>query len=120
MVIPAFSFTWDNYSLREKCPYLELFFSAFSRIRTEYGEKYSVCLCIQSECGKMWIKITPNTDTFYAVIKEPASKIQLSRREATMRIDAKRKLATWLCYDPSPGGSVSIVQNLYTYVKFIF
>ena len=24
--------------LREKCPYLELFWSAFSRIRTEYGE----------------------------------------------------------------------------------
>ena len=25
-------------------------------------------LCIQSECGKMHTKITPNTDTFYAVI----------------------------------------------------
>ena len=24
-------------SLREKCPYTELFWSAFSRIRTEYG-----------------------------------------------------------------------------------
>ena len=29
-------------SLREKCPYSELFWSAFSRIRTKYGE----ILCI--------------------------------------------------------------------------
>ena len=26
------------YSLREKCPYLEFFWSVFSYIRTEYGE----------------------------------------------------------------------------------
>ena len=31
-------------------------------------ERYSVSLRIHSECGKMWIKITPNTDTFYAVL----------------------------------------------------
>ena len=30
-------------ALREKCPYLELFWSAFSRIRTEYGETRSIC-----------------------------------------------------------------------------
>ena len=29
-------------SLREKCPYSELFWSAFSRIRTEYGEIRSI------------------------------------------------------------------------------
>ena len=50
-------------SLREKCPYSELFWSAFSRIRTEY----SVSLRIQSECGKIWTRISPNTDTFYTV-----------------------------------------------------
>ena len=27
-----------EHSLREKCPYLELFWSVFSQIRTEYGE----------------------------------------------------------------------------------
>ena len=32
-------------------------------------ERYSVSLLIQSECGKMWARITPNTDTFYAVNK---------------------------------------------------
>ena len=29
---------YRNHSLRKKCPYLELFWSVFSRIRTEYGE----------------------------------------------------------------------------------
>ena len=33
--------------LREKCPYSEL---------------------LWSECGKMWTSITPNMDTFYAVL----------------------------------------------------
>ena len=50
-------------SLCKKCPYSELFWSAFSRIRTEYGE----ILRIQSECGKIRTRITPNTDTFHAV-----------------------------------------------------
>ena len=30
-------------------------------------ERYGVSLPVQSECGKMWARITPNTDTFYAV-----------------------------------------------------
>ena len=30
-------------------------------------KRYSVSLRIQSECGEMRIRITPNTDTFYAV-----------------------------------------------------
>ena len=30
-------------------------------------ERYSVSLHIQSECVKMQTRITPNTDTFYAV-----------------------------------------------------
>ena len=32
------------------------------------AERYGVSLRIQSECGKMLTRITPNTDTFYAVI----------------------------------------------------
>ena len=31
-----------------------------------FGLRYSVSLHIQSECGKMRTRITPNTDTFYA------------------------------------------------------
>ena len=41
------------HSPREKCPYMRLFWSAFSRIRTEYGQTRT--------------RITPNPDTFYAV-----------------------------------------------------
>ena len=47
------------------------------RIRSYYGphfpafglntERYGVSLGIQSECGKMQTRITPNTDTFHAV-----------------------------------------------------
>ena len=39
-------------------------FPAF-RLNTE---RYSVSLRIQSECGKMRTRITPNTDTFYTVL----------------------------------------------------
>ena len=39
------------------------YFSAF-RLNTE---SYGVSLRIQSECGKIRTRITPNTDTFYAV-----------------------------------------------------
>ena len=40
--------------------------SAFSPIQTEYGE-ILLSLHIQSECGKIRTRITPSTDTFYAV-----------------------------------------------------
>ena len=30
-------------------------------------ERYGVSLCIQSQCGKIRIRITPNTDTFHAM-----------------------------------------------------
>ena len=32
-------------------------------------ERYGVSLRIQSECGKMRIRMTPNTKTFYAVLR---------------------------------------------------
>ena len=38
-------------------------FSAFG-LNTE---RYSVSLCIQSECRKIWTRTTPNTNTFYGV-----------------------------------------------------
>ena len=39
-MFPISSLSNDEYpimTLREKCPYSELFWSVFSRIRTEYG-----------------------------------------------------------------------------------
>ena len=58
---------WKNSTLRKKCPYLELFWSLFSHIRTEY-RRYGVPLRIQSEYGKMRTRIATNTSTFYAVV----------------------------------------------------
>ena len=51
-------------TLCKKCPYSEFFWFVFSRIRSKYGEIQS----IQSECGKIRTKKTPNTDNFYAVL----------------------------------------------------
>ena len=48
--VPSFPFIlkiFDEYALREKCPYSELFWF---------------------ECRKTRTRITPNTDTFYAVM----------------------------------------------------
>ena len=50
-----------NLALREKCPYSQFFWSAFSCIRTEYVE------ILQSEYGKIGTRKTPSTDTFHAV-----------------------------------------------------
>ena len=33
-------------------------------------ERYGVSLHIQSKCGKMLTRVTPNTDTFYAVLPQ--------------------------------------------------
>ena len=52
--------------LCKKCPYSELFWSAFSCVWTEYGEKRS----ISPYSVRMWeirTRIALNTDTFYAV-----------------------------------------------------
>ena len=43
--------------------YSGLYFPAFGL----NGERYGVSLCIQSKCGKIRTRITPNTGTFYAV-----------------------------------------------------
>ena len=60
---------WRNLdlflALRKKFPYSQFFWSIFSRIWTEY--EYFVILRIQSECGKIWTKKTPNMSTFHAV-----------------------------------------------------
>ena len=49
-----FKSKYVQLSLRKKCPYSELLWSAFSRIRTEYGEIPEISLRIQSKCGKMF------------------------------------------------------------------
>ena len=49
-------------------------------------EIYSVYLRIQSECGKMGARITPNADTFYAVLKGTRQRIyQLIKEKSIER-----------------------------------
>ena len=52
--------------LCKKCPYLELLWSVFPAFRLN-TERYSVSLRIQSKCGNLQIRITPNRDTFHTV-----------------------------------------------------
>ena len=57
-------------------------------------ERYSVSLRIQSECGKIWTRITPNTDTFYAVYfsylhKNVAEAYSEPSRTSKMQLFAK-------------------------------
>ena len=66
------------YTPRKKCPYSELFWSAFFlhfpasvslRVQSVCGKMREKCLVrMQKNARKMRTRITPNTDTFYAVI----------------------------------------------------
>ena len=62
----------------KKCPYSELFWSAFSRIQTEYGEIRSISP-YSVRMREMRTRITPNMDTLHAVIvsHQNSSKIIL-------------------------------------------
>ena len=67
---------WNDwwFALREECPYSE-----FS------GPHFPVFgLNIQSECGKMQTRITPNTDTFSAVLLTGIILIDLQKACDTM------------------------------------
>ena len=52
-------------SVRKNFLYSKFFWSAFSRIWTEYGDLQN--LCIQSKCRKIQTRKTTNTDTFHVV-----------------------------------------------------
>ena len=48
-------------------------------------ERYSVSLRIQSECGKMRSRITPNTDTFYIDKMAGYKSLLLASTNVSMR-----------------------------------
>ena len=57
---PTFEWKWESSLcplLRKKCPYSELFWSTFSRIRTEYGE-----ICISSYL--VWMRENADQNNF--------------------------------------------------------
>ena len=54
--------------------YSSLYFPTFG-LNTE---RYGVSLRIQSKSGKMQTRITPNTDTFHAVLIKPLEKASIA------------------------------------------
>ena len=58
----------SKHTLHEKCLYSEFFWSVYP-VFWQNTEKCNLSLSIQSECGKIWIRKTPNTDTFHAVTR---------------------------------------------------
>ena len=68
-------------SLHEKCPYSELLWSLFSRTWSQYWE-----IRIQPKCRKIRNRITPNTDTFNAVVVDDPISLRI-----TTNIFLKRK-----------------------------
>ena len=55
-----------NNALRKMFPYLDIFWFAFSYMRTEYGDSKS-SHCIMPECQKIRTRETWNTETFHPV-----------------------------------------------------
>ena len=69
----------DKYiTLCQKCPYSELFWSLFSA----YG--------IQSECGKIRARITPNTDTFCMLFENHSGNITIASKISLRYIRSSR------------------------------
>ena len=64
-------------SRRKKCPYSELFWSAFFPHFPAFGlnaERYApYSIRMWENAGKMRTRITPNTDSFYVVKKKSTS-----------------------------------------------
>ena len=58
-----------------------LYFPAFG-LNTE---RYSVSLRIQFECGEIRTRITPNTDTFYAVFETEGLTRKLTSKSLDIR-----------------------------------
>ena len=54
-------------TFRKKCPHSELFWSVFPTFGMN-TERCRVSVRIQCECGKMRTRITPNMDSFHAVL----------------------------------------------------
>ena len=58
------------HSQHEKCPHSVFFWSVFSRIPTEYGEIRSISpysVRMRENTGKMWTRVTPNTDSVWYI-----------------------------------------------------
>ena len=80
------------YSVREKCSYSELFWFAFSRIRTEYGEirRYSV---------RMRENADQNNSKYGSFLHNLLSIIICSNNYVTLAITALSATFLWCAHD---------------------
>ena len=70
------------------CSYSGTYFPIFG-LNTE---RYGVCLCIHSECGKIRTRITPNTDTFLRNVAHRLNKFVLLKNSSLLLKHCFRKL----------------------------
>ena len=112
-------FKTSAITLRKKCPYSELFWSAFFphsawiwrdtkyiRIRTLYGEIQSISLYsvrMRENARKIRTRITPNMDAFYAVRFED---ILMFHDKKNSEIKHSSWRISWFC-------------SIYTYTLFL-
>ena len=70
--------TSHDISLRKKCHYSDLFWSAFSPNFRAFGlntKRYGLSLRIQSECGKVLTRKNSYLDTFHALHMTPTFRL---------------------------------------------
>ena len=73
-------------------------------------EKYFLSICIQSECGKIRTTITPNTDTFFALMK---AFIKGLEQEVLRLIYVAEKLQTRI----TASSSLCYIKKIWVIVK---
>ena len=100
-------------------------------------ERYGVSLRIQSECGKMRSRITPNTDTFYTVFTQWFNDVMCPKKfylfycnpkekdHIRRKINSKKIKIVYMwnqyyyCYSDLPKIRVGRARKTKNYVAFI-
>ena len=98
--------------------YSGLYFPAF-RLNME---RYSVSLRIQSKCGEIWTRITPNTDTFYTVNRFFLNKFFFLNKKLTLILMTFFLLMTFLenvIFYFHNGISLGIELKMYIYKTYL-
>ena len=81
-------------TLCEKCPYSELFWSAFSLMWIEYGEILRISPYLV-QMREMRTRITPNTDTFKTTLKIIYEALQHLKLDAFEKRFKRQRAQRW-------------------------
>ena len=95
-------------------------FLAFSPIWTEYGEilrilRISPCsVRMRENAGKMRTRITPNTDTFYAVnVTKKAKSLEVDKPKLLRKRGGPKKLEDFYGFGPAKPAHLDESKDLY-------